>query len=117
MRDGHLTKYNQGYPDFWKKEHQVKVWAFEYKPVGFIILHKQQALDYFADKQSEPYIKAGKDPAKHLHKFYWETRTRTNMKPHHPGENDEFIPAEIRGKHYNSWTEIAADLGYKKDED
>ena len=27
MRDGNLTKYNQGKPNFWKKEHQLKIWA------------------------------------------------------------------------------------------
>lgn len=48
MRDGNLKKYNEGKPDFWKKEHQVKVWALEYNPIGFAVLHKQEALDYFA---------------------------------------------------------------------
>ena len=47
MRDGNLTKYNQGKKDFWKKEHQVKVWAIEYQSIGFAVLHKQEALDYF----------------------------------------------------------------------
>ena len=41
---------------------------------------------------------------------------RRKEKPVHPGESDDFIPEEIRGKHYESWTEIAKDLGYKKDE-
>lgn len=116
MRDGNLKKYNQGKPDFWKKEHQVKVWALEYQPIGFVVLHKQQALDYFAEEQKKPYITAGKSPAARLHKYYWEISQRIKDKPEHPGENDEFIPAEIRGKHYNSWTEIAKDLGYKEDE-
>ena len=116
MRDGNLTKYNQGKPDFWKKEHQVKVWVLEYQPVGFVVLHKQQALDFFAEQQKKPYVMAGKDPADRLHKFYWELTQRVREKPSHPGKNDEFIPKEIRGKHYNSWTEIAKDLGYSKDE-
>ena len=116
MRDGNLTKYNQGKPDFWKKEHQVKVWALEYQPVGFVVLHKQQALDFFAEEQKKPYIMAGKDPTARLHRYYWELTQRVREKPSHPGENDEFIPEEIRGKHYNSWTEIAKDLGYSKDE-
>lgn len=51
MRDGNLRKYHQGKHDFWKKEHQVKVWAVEYQPVGFAVIHKQEALDYFAGKQ------------------------------------------------------------------
>ena len=115
MRDGHLKKYNEGHPDFWKKEHQVKVWALEYQPVGFIVLHKQEALDYFAEEQKKPYVMAGKDPMARLHRYYWELSQRIRKKPHHPGENDEFIPEQIRGKHYDSWTGIAKDLGYGED--
>lgn len=116
MRDGNLKKYHQGKPDFWKKEHQVKVWALEYQPVGFVVLHKQQALDYFAEEQKKPYVMAGRDAAERLHRYYWELTQRIKEKPHHPGEDDDFIPEEIRGKHYDSWTEIAKDLGYGEDE-
>ena len=115
MRDGNLKKYMQGHPDFWKKEHQVKVWALEYQSVGFVILHKQDALDYFAEKQKEPYLLSGQDPKEKLHQYYWDRIPRIKEKPYHPGEDDAFIPTEIRGKHYNSWTEIANDLGYNKD--
>ena len=117
MRDGNLKKYNQGKLDFWKKEHQVKVWALEYQPVGFVVLHKQQALDYFAEEQKKPYVLSGRDPADRLHRYYWEITQRVREKPSHPGENDDFIPDEIRGKHYNSWTEIAKDLGYKEEDE
>ena len=116
MRDGNLTKYNQGKTDFWKKEHQVKVWALEYQPVGFVVLHKQQALDYFANEQKKSYVVKGKDPSARLHRYYWELTQRLKQKPSHPAEHDEFIPEEIRGKHYDSWTEIAKDLGYSEDE-
>lgn len=112
MRDGNLKKYNEGKPDFWKKEHQVKVWALEYQPIGFVILHKQQALDYFAEEQKKPYVMAGKDAAARLHRYYWELTQRIKKKPHHPSESDDFIPEEIRGRHYDSWTDIAKDLGY-----
>ena len=116
MRDGNLTKYNQGKTDFWKKEHQVKVWALEYQPVGFVVLHKQQALDFFAEEQKKPYIMQGKDPAIRLHRYYWELTQKLKSKPAHPGESDDFIPEEIRGKHYDSWTDIAKDLGYGEGE-
>lgn len=116
MRDGNLKKYNEGKRDFWKKEHQIKVWALEYQPVGFVVIHKQQALDYFAEKQRNYYVSLGKDPASQLHRYYWEREQRIKCKPRHPGEDDDFIPERIRGKHYDSWTEIAADLGYGKDE-
>ncbi len=113
IRDGNLKKYNQGFPDFWKKEHQVKVWAYEYQPIGFMVLHKQQALDYFANLQKQQFDEKGTDPSSKLHRYYWQIKQRNNIKPKHPSENDEFIPSEIRGKHYNSWTDIAKDLGYK----
>lgn len=117
MRDGNLIKYNQGNHDFWKKEHQIKVWAAEYQPIGFVVLHKQEALDYFAEEQKKPYLTQGKDPATRLHKYYWELTQKKRKKPHHPGEMDTFIPEIIRGNHYDSWTGIAEDLGYKKEED
>lgn len=115
MRDGNLTKYRQGHPDFWKKEHQIKVWAVEYQPVGFAIIHKQEALDYFAGKQrffiEEDRKKKVSDVTHH---YYWELSSKRKQKPHHPGENDTCLPEEIRGKHYDSWVDIAAELGYNK---
>ena len=52
--------------------------------------------------------------SKDTHKFYWKKKNKTKVKPIHPGENDPSLPIEIRGKHYNSWTELAKDLGYDK---
>ena len=115
MRDGNLKKYNEGKPDFWKKEHQVKVWALEYNPIGFAVLHKQEALDYFANEHKVFIERQGKEPSDVTHRYYWEIVKRNKEKPIHPGEDDEFIPEEIRGNHYDSWKEIAKDLGYKED--
>lgn len=118
MRDGYLKKYNEGYPDFWKKEHQVKVWAVEYQHLGFSVIHKQEALDYFANKQ-RVFIEEVrcKSMADVTHRYYWEMVSRKKIKPHHPGEADAFLPPIIRGKHYNRWVDIAEELGYKKDDD
>ncbi len=115
MRDGNLKKYNEGKIDFWKKEHQVKVWALEFNPIGFAVLHKQEALDYFANEQKIFIENQGKNVSNVTHKYYWEMGKKEKHKPIHPGENDEFIPEEIRGKHYDSWKEIAKDLGYGED--
>lgn len=112
MRDGNLKKYNEGKPDFWKKEHQIKIYANEFLPIGFAVLHKKEALLDFAEKLVNGYSNIGKEASDETHKFYWQGRGRSKIKPHHPREIDEFIPEEIRGNHYDSWKEIASDLGY-----
>ena len=96
--------------------YQVKVWAVEYQPIGFAVLHKQEALDYFAEKH-RLYIEVEQHKKVHdvTHRYYWEMTSRKRKKPSHPGENDPFIPEEIRGNHYDSWKEIANDLGYNKE--
>ena len=68
--------------------------------------HKQEALE----KYSEELIK--KNPNMKTHKFYWEKPIRRKTKPNHPCENDEALPEEIRGKHFESWTDLAGLLGY-----
>ena len=113
MRDGNLTAYNDGKPSFWKKEHQIKVWANEFIPIGFGIIHKQQALEMFSEELTAGYKALNKDTDKKTHKYYWDSKRKSNkVKPPHPGEEDDFIPDTIRGKHFNSWSEIAKELGY-----
>ncbi len=114
MRDGNLTKYNDGYPNFWKKEHQIKIWANEFEPIGFAVIHKKQALDIFAQELIVGIESEGKTVEDFTHRFYWEGRERNRARPPHPSENDVFIPEIIRGKHYDSWKQIANDLGYKE---
>lgn len=106
FRDSNLKKYNEGKPYYWKKEHQVKIWANEFLPIGFNIEHKQKALEKYADELLE-YLDENK-----THKFYWEKPIRKKEKPFHPMEDDECLPEAIRGKHFESWTELAKELGY-----
>lgn len=94
FRDSNLKKYNEGKPYYWKKEHQVKIWANEFLPIGFNIEHKQKALEKYADELLE-YLDENK-----THKFYWEKPTRKKEKPFHPMVNDEYLPEAIRGKHF-----------------
>lgn len=106
FRDGNLIKYNEGKPNFWKKEHQVKIFANEFLPIGFNVKHKQDALEKYSEELLE-FI----DPNK-THKFYWEKSIRRGNKKVHPCENDPSLPEEIRGKHFDSWTDLARTLGY-----
>ena len=100
--------------DFWKKEHQIKIWANEFLPIGFAVLHKREALTQFAIELVDGIKSEGKNPENVTHKFYWEGKGKNKVKPHHPSENDAFIPSEIRGRHYDSWKQIAKDLGYEE---
>lgn len=108
FRDSNLVKYNEGKPNYWKKEHQVKIFANEFLTIGFNVKHKQDALEKYSEELLE-FI----DPNK-THKFYWEKPIRRKEKPIHPSENDESLPVEIRGMHFESWTDLAAVLGYGK---
>lgn len=106
FRDPYLKLYNQGNKTFWHKEHQVKIWANEFVKIGFNIKHKQEALEIFNTE-----LLAVMSPEK-THRYYWETRSRIKKKPIHPEENSELLPRKIRGKHYDSWKNLAEDLGY-----
>ena len=106
FRDSNLKKYRQGSPYYWKKEHQIKIYANEFLPIGFNIVHKQEALKVFSDELLNAMT------PQQTHKFYWEKRSRSKIKPVHPMESDESLPASIRGKHFDSWTELARELGY-----
>lgn len=106
FRDSNLKKYNEGKPYYWKKEHQLKIWANEFLPIGFNVVHKKRALERYAEELLDHLDK------NKTHQFYWETRNRPRNKPIHPMENDQSIPEKIRGKHFDSWTQIAKELGY-----
>ncbi|HEL9645779.1 TPA: hypothetical protein U0K67_002056 [Streptococcus suis] len=111
MRDGFLRKYNSGNKDFWKKEHQIKIWANEFRQIGFGVRHKELALNSYTEELLDGLKKENKD-SDYTHKFYWEGRSTKKRKPIHPEEYSTVLPPEIRGKHYESWKDIARDLGY-----
>lgn len=106
FRDPQLKKYNEGHQYYWKKEHQIKIFANEFLPVGFNIEHKQRALINLAEELLD-FLDERK-----THKFYWERTIRRRHKPIHPMENDLSLPLAIRGEHFESWTDLARKLGY-----
>lgn len=109
MRDPYMQKYRDGKPNFWKKEHQVKIWAVLYEQIGFVVLHKNRCLDIYADEHRGHFQN---DSMAKFSRFYWEVSSSNRPKSSHPSEFDPLLPPEIRGKHYDSWKEIAHDLGY-----
>lgn len=112
MRDPKLKKYKEGKPNYWKKEHQIKIWANEFLPVGFEVLHKIKMLEIYSDILIEGLKAENKDPSTYTHRYYWQTSGRIRPKEKHPGVYDSIIPDEIRGVNFDSWREIAKELGY-----
>lgn len=112
MRDPKLTDYNKGKKEVWRREHQLKIYSNEFLPIGFEVIHKQQALLKSAQRLQAYYEKLGEIASDKTHRYYWETRTVNRKKPGHPEENSQYLPQEIRDKHYDSWKMIAEDLGY-----
>lgn len=106
FRDSNVKKYNEGKTYYWKKEHQIKIYANEFLTIGFNIKHKQDALIKYSEELLIHFDQTT------THKFYWEKPIRRKNKPMHPGEKDPALPAEIRGMHFESWTDLARILGY-----
>ena len=76
---------------------------------------QNEALESFAHEQTIFIEQHNKKVSDVTHRYYWELMGKKKQKPTHPGEEDDFIPQKIRGNHYNSWKEIAYDLGYNED--
>lgn len=100
--------YRRGVRNY--KEHQIKIWAEEFEKIGFNIGHKNRLLKKYSDSNKNNW--RGRNSIESRHKYYWETRDRPVIKPSHPDENSPKIHPKIRGRHFNSWKEIAKDLGY-----
>lgn len=116
FRDSNLVKYNDGNRYFWKKEHQIKIYAEEFEAIGFRIQHKEERLKELSDENRERWNERNHRNSRTIrdshHRFYWESDGPIKSRPIHPMESDSFIPEAIRGKHYNSWKQLANDLGY-----
>jgi hypothetical protein len=96
----------------WAKEHQIKIFAEHFLAVGFCIDYKQKILMEFAEAD----------------KLIGKTRLppfcnpnprvrRISKKPTHPGESSDYIPQQIRGKHFDAYWQICLALGCQQCDD
>jgi len=101
-RDPNLKEYKKGRKDAWAREHQIKVFADDFEKIGFYMSHKQEILEELAEYNRKRRF----DKAK-----FCNPPKRKRSKPKHPSENSEKLPPEIRGKHFDSYWQICADIG------
>ncbi len=133
-RDPNLRDYKKGRYNTWIREHQIKIFADEFEKVGFRIIHKMEILSSLAEhnrREWDRFVKlkiekarseAQKEKWEKLlgrldvihHRFYWQTKFASKKKPIHPLEKDERIPEVLRGRHFDSWKEMAEILGYPR---
>jgi len=91
-----------------KREHQIKIFNHMFEEIGFYIEHKNKKSLEFAQENRNKNIKVGKCyPLMKL-------QSKLRIKPDHPDENNDYLPEEIRGNHYNAYWQICKDLGCKE---
>lgn len=95
------------------REHQIRIYAHEFLKLGFYITHKQEILKQLAEENIDLMKKIHYNPSRRCDGCSRQYRT----KPHSPFENDERLPPEVRGKHFNMYWEICAEFGCKKAEE
>jgi hypothetical protein len=88
----------------WAKEHRLRIYAEDFKTIGFNFKYKQmifkelveynQKIRKNATKPCNPKVKVPK-----------------SKKPKHPDEKSERLPSCLRGKHFDSWFQICQALG------
>jgi len=105
IRDSGLDRYKNGDKYFWKKEHQIKVFAEDFEEIGFYIKHKQDAFIEFVQENKK---------LDRVSRFCEPPKRETKNKPLHPMESAEEIPIAIRNNHYNSYWQICCDLGCER---
>lgn len=88
----------------WAKEHQIKIYAEDFENIGFYISHKNEAL--------AELIEHNKSNFKHSQALCTGIiKKRVKLKPIHPHEKHEKLPAEVNGQHFNSYKAICKCLG------
>jgi len=88
----------------WTREHQLKIFAESFEPIGFYIDYKQKILEEFIrdDRKRFPGDTHFCDPNPDLHNY--------RRKPKHPQERSKRLPKEVR-KHFDCYWQICTAIG------
>ncbi len=80
---------------FWAKEHQIKILANQFLPIGSYLTHKNEILTELAS-MNKPGIGDEKG----------DDKIRVKEKSQNPEENSEKLPPFLRGKHFDHYTQL-----------
>jgi hypothetical protein len=106
-RNGNLKDYNKGREQAWAREHQLKVCAEYFEPIGFRIIHKDEILKELAQYNRDHF------PVRKP-KLCIPPKKRQRQKYSHPEENSDKLPVALKGKHCDSYWQICLELGCKQ---
>jgi hypothetical protein len=107
IRNGNLEEYNRGREQAWAREHQLKIYAEYFAPVGFRIIHKNEILKELAKYNQDNF------PGRKA-KLCVPPKKRQKQKDSHPEENSDKLPVALQGKHCNSYWQVCLELGCKQ---
>lgn len=82
-------------PGFWAKEHQVKIFANQFLPIGSYLKHKDEVLEDLAKMNKEGIGDISK-----------EKKFRIREKSQNPEEKSDKLPDFLKGKHFNHYSEL-----------
>lgn len=103
IRNGNVEEYGRGREQAWAREHQLKVYAEYFEPIGFRIIHKNEILKELAQYNREHFAARRTKPCV-------PPKKRQRTKCSHPEENSDKLPAELRGKHCDTYWQVCLEL-------
>ncbi|MFZ5801078.1 MAG: hypothetical protein ACOY3D_06890 [Candidatus Omnitrophota bacterium] len=107
IRNGHAKEYQEGREQAWAREHQLKVYAECFEPVGFRIIYKNEILKELAEYNRTHFV--GRKA-----KLCMPEKKRQRQRGIHPEENSGKLPRELRGKHCDTYWQVCLKLGCKQ---
>ncbi len=104
IRNGNATEYNAGKKTAWAREHQLKIFAENFEPIGFRIEHKNEILREMAEYNKSAF------PGQR-DKLCTPPKRIMRRKVHHPAEGSERLPDELKEKHFDAYWQVCKELG------
>jgi hypothetical protein len=104
IRNGQAKEYYAGRTTAWSREHQLKIFADDFEPIGFRIEHKNAILKEMAEYNRTHYPNA-------KNKLCTPPKNIRSHKVNHPEEHCDRLPKELNGKHFDSYWQVCKELG------